>query len=587
MAITAEMTNPLPSSAASTSHITTSTNCANETISNQPSPPPSPFPWQDINSYKQRLQSYTNSNDATFCVPIEISPIITSRFGWKRHSPISNSHSHTHDNHPDNINFKNDNDDADSNNTIMISCQNEPKCNGAICIKFHPLLSMESKLKLTFIYREMLADCHSVGCAFKYDALSWLKEKDVGKGSIACIDTTSKSGSLATSSTSSNHDNDGDDKNDDDGDNMRQCVVPPYLINISKEYEILDSGAKFITEFIKTQSKRLVLQCSRKHQTLAFSSSLETPNTLKNVGKRKSENCSNGSLFTMNHFLEEQIMQRMMDIFVSVTGDTVTTRKSGEQEEVKDAPLLSILQNIATVLNKFSLIHLKQSDDGNSVCDELNEVEKQLQSLQYDLYNVDEEKDNHDYLLSPSSSSFGINLGVLLLSIFGWRLYKGEAQGAQDHVDCVQCKLCLNCSPLPNEFIMEDSLLQCEGSELDGVEESDRQPPAKKIRLNAENLTIDEETADGPREHKFDLINSHRYYCPFVCGFHTLNREQISKAGKNMDEMGTSTPCWEVIWKSIVELTVCSVRSDEKQRTVEWLSAIRAKIRSSILCRSN
>lgn len=124
--------------------------------------------------------------------------------------------------------------------------------------------------------------------------------------------------------------------------------------------------------------------------------------------------------------------------------------------------------------------------------------------------------ENHD------ENESNLNLQCILLALFGWRLDSPEhddeaAEGNNNQR--VTCSMCLN------------SQLCCAISQSS--------PASKRQRTEGGS------TSNHPSKQsfEFDLINSHRYFCPVVCGFVKKDDEN----GKN----GTSQPCWEVILSSI------------------------------------
>ena len=140
-------------------------------------------------------------------------------------------------------------------------------------------------------------------------------------------------------------------------------------------------------------------------------------------------------------------------------------------------------------------------------------------------------------------------------------------------------------------------------------------PPGKKRKIS-NNTTDDqyeitshhneeeeEEEEEKEKEknslqHKFDVVNSHRYYCPFVCGFHQQNKQEIVNQINVVDvevDVGSSNPCWEVVWKRFLQFLISSDNNkiggssmNYHPTTVEEkFNAIRKKIRSSIVVHVN
>lgn len=484
----------------------------------------SQFLWRDVHAYQERLRSFhhnpvTSTNpdmngsivpSTIVCLPIEISPIICARFGWKRYYPQQSQEQ---------------NDSSDSNNdstdssSIILSCQNQ-KCNGVICIKIHPLLSLESKMKLTFVYREMLATSHSGDCPFKFDALSWLKHDEKESNGEDHGDNNT----LKVSSSSSS-----------------SFVVPPYLMFLSTDYEFLENynqlesrGALFITEYIKSQCQRLA-----KYYTFNTSESDEF----------------------IDSILDGQHKKQMLDIFV----DESLPPTSTSQTILSDA-LLKIVKEWNTCNTNFN--HESKIEE-NRKQEQISNALKRLRNELYDL-TVPLNDNNNDE--DTTNATFTIE--ALLLSIFGWRIHHDVDEPTSSRetkqTKIFRCNLCLNCSP-----ISQNDASSCR--------------PTKKMRLEEkEDVEDTSNQSENTSHYKFHLINSHRYYCPFVCGFHSANNNNKDETNidsqRNIDVIGTSTPCWILVWKCIIQSLQSKMKSPPKQSSVEeWFYAIRDKIHSSIV----
>ncbi len=553
------------------------------------------FAWQDVKAYHQRLQSFhrisakNNENDynCLICLPVEISPIICSRFGWERSTMSIDSSS----------NNSNSNSNKD---IILLSCQDQANCKAFTCIKYNPLLSNQSKKKLTEMYREMLATNHADGCSFQYDALSWLKEREEN----------------TTNSTNPSS----------------RCIVPPFLIHLSKQYQMIQSccdnsnDTSLVSQLIQAHSERLGKYCYNRNQKGV------------SVVQAPAFQCNSDIQDMM--VISNETMERMLDIAKSSIPSSTSLFTSTESAVTS---VNNILQDIISHLDKkqdeeeglLSLIgeeRQKNKDETTSLPLSALELAEELKNKLQDHYGDNEKSDD----FREKEKSKYTSKGTLLLSIFGWRLMEGiddtpsnveqsilnrssnksiekgtdtsttnttttnsAATGISDdrakdaepiNVPVyVKCDLCLNCCPLPKEFLQLEYSVQSEKSEKkagsgscsDSGEPSE--PPQKKRRMvnndcgnsldesNVQNVSTRKQGGDQEDDenieiisvnkpqsfmHKFDVINSHRYYCPLVCGF-----RQILDSGddKNQTKMrgpeGTSDPCWEGIWTQLLQST--------------------------------
>jgi len=132
-----------------------------------------------------------------------------------------------------------------------------------------------------------------------------------------------------------------------------------------------------------------------------------------------------------------------------------------------------------------------------------------------ELFNIDDQ----------GSASNKTYLDCILLTLFGWRL-ENESETQADinnnHIggklERVTCHMCLNsqlCKNLSQVLV----------------------PTSKRQRVEGGSSLASENT------FKFDMINSHRYFCPMMSGF--------SKKSTNGKDGGTSQPGWEVLLSSV------------------------------------
>ncbi len=136
---------------------------------------------------------------------------------------------------------------------------------------------------------------------------------------------------------------------------------------------------------------------------------------------------------------------------------------------------------------------------------------------------------------NPNKSNTDLN--YILLSLFGWRLdIPKDAHGSQQ--PCVTCPFCFN-SQLCSKIL--PSLLSKKQS-LEGEMKNHGPPSPKRQRVEgAPNTPL-----PVLENVQFDLINSHRYFCPMVSGF--VRKDAVkSKTTKH----GTSEPGWELMLSSV------------------------------------
>jgi hypothetical protein len=166
------------------------------------------FPFQDPASYRRRVQSFYPPS-VYFAKPISLSPLVCARFGWRCVSKD------------------------------VIQCA---ECRHTIAIIFHPDLSPEAHKELSLTYRNMLATRHDKTCPFALDAIRWLVmdpcKQNQGKG---------------------------DDKhNNNDNATKLSYQVPPYLIPMSKGFEILEDFTEsgFLTkDFLREEALAMAMKC--------------------------------------------------------------------------------------------------------------------------------------------------------------------------------------------------------------------------------------------------------------------------------------------------------------------------------------
>ena len=611
------------SSTAASSNAMTKTTKNPSSTSSSSSSSLSTFMWQDVDAFHARLDSF-NAERSNICLPLEISPIICARFGWRR-IPSSTENN--------NCNMmllsSKDNDTNDDTNDG----------GGVICIKFHPLLSIQSKQKLTTMYREMLATNHTQHSPFKYDALLWWNNinnsREKGNSNESSVneiknDIINKKG--GTKSLFSNRNG--------------KSIVPPYLIHLSHEYEILDHydsssgngnsssssdsnhGCRLITSFIQKQAKDLGgYYCNQKKKhnnntkmTTTCTSTTTTTTASKSIDEK------------ILNLISNETIQKMMDIVTSDTNFVPLLSGEDDEDEVDkdEVPvavvpevekeqrikthhnelLYRILQKIVSNMNhNVGVTNADINDENNNNNKNKNNIGAKMRRFQdemYDLskydknsiYNNNHDEDDHHVNQQDSSSvtsttttTTSITIGMLLLSIFGWRLYH-EDEGGQQRQYYIKCNLCLNCSPIPLDFFDNGDNDNNDGCKENELDQSTR--PTKRRKFGSLEDETRSENNDVVKYHKFDLINSHRYYCPHTSGFHNKNKYEKNKQDRgdgnvtaitdDHDELGTSSPCWEIVWKSLLQSSVStSLESFEQQTVEERFSNIRNKIRSSIV----
>ena len=474
--------------------------------------------WNDVKSYQKRLQSFHNEYSSSVIsaggsyssccfLPVELSPILCARFGWQKQQQ-----------NPKKI--------EDDNSCIFLSCQNTTKCSAVLCIKFHSKLTKPSKQKLTCMYRTMLATHHSNGCTFKYDALSWLGQQQKL--------------------------NDRKEQEEKEG----TFIVPPFLIPLSKEYEIFETtNCDIISEYV-------------------YSQSLELSNVLSSHHKDVDENTSiflGGDGGNDN----DDIIQRMVDVINTssaaidnniISSIAIQERQQQQQHGIIKSTLIQINAHLndtyATTTNT-NRSGKKSHDIGNHDDNDEGLIGRmeQMKALrrQFNDFiggsNSSSTEDSTDFvsLLSSSSSRSKINLGELILSIFGWRLHKMDNDEENDDtkkMHYIKCNLCLNCVPI---MPTDDYRTAVNANETNNeTNDSPSPPPVKRMKVSNDNSCGD---ATRNALYTFHVLNSHRYYCPHVAGF-CEDKLEMNKNSNHINkkmEMGTSTPCWEIVWKCLVE----------------------------------
>eukprot|EP00559_Dactyliosolen_fragilissimus_P001761 CAMPEP_0184862498 /NCGR_PEP_ID=MMETSP0580-20130426/6958_1 /TAXON_ID=1118495 /ORGANISM="Dactyliosolen fragilissimus" /LENGTH=534 /DNA_ID=CAMNT_0027360395 /DNA_START=26 /DNA_END=1631 /DNA_ORIENTATION=+ len=150
-------------------------------------------------AYFERLQTFSDSS-TYFAKPIEISPLLCARFGWK------------------NV----------SKNIIKCAVKD---CGGTICVEYHPLLRPESVQKLTKAYREKLATSHQDTCPFRYEAERWLFPQRYEAYKISDDKQNIKPVSHEKVIARDHREFD-------------NFIVPPYLLSLSPEFGIIQDESR-------------------------------------------------------------------------------------------------------------------------------------------------------------------------------------------------------------------------------------------------------------------------------------------------------------------------------------------------------
>jgi hypothetical protein len=170
-----------------------------------------------------------------------------------------------------------------------------------------------------------------------------------------------------------------------------------------------------------------------------------------------------------------------------------------------------------------------------------------------DLCSNDVHPCDHDH---AQKTSIPITREIFLLSLFGWRTSMDLVNTSQDldsgqqpHQPSflhVHCRMCLNQCQIP--YIPS---IQTSDEFLCGSRDGDESNPNKRRR-------IDPASCDNTNP-TFDLINSHRHYCPMTCGFVkdisplTINDMNAADTDADVSDGAVvmTKPGWEIFLSSL------------------------------------
>ena len=569
-----------------------------------PSSSPS-FAWHDVEKYNQRLRSFhpekSKSNSPTYTplLPLEISPIQCARFGWSRRI------------------IQQSNTDDGGSKGILLQCQD---CDAIMCIQFHPLLSRQSKLKLTLKYREMLSTCHKQGCNFQYDALPWLAQHDSDNRDSSKLDDDDDNNDTKQSQSSGGG----------QPEKIECMVVPPYLIHLSNEYQMLQNNYSTRIEKknsgTRTTSNAIILtgSCSQAFQHI-HNECLRFGKYIKKLNKDATNRDGNQNSTSWN-FLDDEVICQMMSIVSSSSsiGDgekkeiTNSTLHHHQQQQQQEINLANVLDQIIQIMKTKTIIFQENQkrnniDDGNTENEQnptsIHEKLKKIQNIINEENNHDDQ--NHKVMLwddtkSPIWMKY-VTREILLLALFGWRiLHTDDEDDGEDIVEsnslsnnCQQvdsvssppnknshlkCPICQNCVPFSFQQLGGNQNYCGHGTASDSPHQKKR-----RIDFSTNSVTEDEmdvnnrgkNMGDGNNEHKFHVIRSHRYYCPYVNGFHQgvmLETNDEHESSIYSQTFGSLIPSWNIVWRSLLKSSEFSFDNILE----DTVNSIRSGIRASI-----
>jgi len=468
-------------------------------------------------SYRERLETFANPS-TYFAKPIDISPLVCARFGWSNTAPNV-------------LTCSNNTSNGTHNGSGGRNC-----CNAVLYVKFHPNLSPQSHATLARTYRTLLAKSHSESCPFRADAERW----------------------LITLDTNNDNDNDNDGRNDNvgehpttkagsHGENRSETpspsspFVPPYLLSMSREFTVFEdcSTVGFIArELVRKEATTLGIAMKiLESDGGAGAVGGGRPTTRRGILWRASvpyevvDRCcfdGEGDAVAPQEFVQEQLMACLV---VGTEGRT-------------------------------------SHDDGESA------APPPPTTTEHD----DAAHDRCSYMRNEAA----------LLAAFGWRFEPWPSSSTTvptSNVLRVGCRLCLASAPVPwcwkevsDDGGDDEGALGTTATDADGDDGTGRnthtadecsgestaavqQPPLKKRRCDDRNalttfsnsvgvqhpppnlsvLDTDEiekgdgegvDSSSGSNVASFDVVGSHRHFCPYVSGFASYRQKEGRRPGE-------------------------------------------------------
>lgn len=466
------------------------------------------LPFQDVASYRTRVKSYSPS--MYFAKPLLLSPLICARFGWC------------------------------CTGRDIIQCVD---CHSVIAILFHPDLSPESYTKLALTYHKMLATSHKARCRFAMDATRWLLMN-------------------RNSGTSDKEEEEGKVRKGPDTLQPQPFVVPPYLIPMSKGFQAMEDCTEsgFLTrEYLRDKALAIVQHC-KKYEI--DPTRLQVPFSSDLLSRIKNVLCCAG---------------------LEASSSLDDVHDDHNYEHGYGHATLSILHDL---FQKGDDMPLSYKPDTNAILHQQGEeeVHRQVQQLPHDIILLAlfgwsiatiEEEDvypSSKSLTTPSSSS-------------------SSQEGKRDNPSMASSLLVVSCPMCLCEYSIacvcystSSSSKSCSRSSSpcplsNAHEKNDQHPPCTNFAKSTKNneqqhhikrRRLDRDGGDGhgsvghasfesskddrdtnthtknPTDNPpslFDLVSSHRHFCPMSNGF--------IKDSTNTSSSSTSRPGWEIYLMSL------------------------------------
>mmetsp|Transcript_22270 Transcript_22270/g.32380 ORF Transcript_22270/g.32380 Transcript_22270/m.32380 type:complete len:580 (-) Transcript_22270:394-2133(-) len=391
----------------------------------------------------------------------------------------------------------------------ILKCSH-PKCNATICISFHPKLSSTQRYKLTCTYRRMLATSHSKNCPFRTDAERWLRNYD------------------SSSSSSSKKPND--------------YIVPPHLLPMTKEFQIFEDGSyNFDVAKHAIYEKATELD---EDVVFPFSRNLEREEEFQKK-------------FCM--MLPKEVMDWYSCMFE-------TDEDGGNGGDWSGGGRIVLATALSLRIRNAILNCMDNNDDDSCSSDE----------------DDNDEADENETV--PTSMS-------AVLAAFGWsppREKKNIENDEHGSYVSVQCQICL-AKALISLRSNEGRQRQRHGKRKRGDEDScveEEEVQSKNLRTNdrytngcSTTLSLEEkneisinhlerETVTNKIQNRetcftkseFNLVHSHRFFCPYVCGFDAHMDDSSCTTISRLSD-GMMPTLRQPGWKIVLEKLLCKEKA--------------------------